>query len=54
MNEREFPITVALLFNPTTLATLWPASGSADTKLGALMELEVGHGETEVYPRIQA
>jgi hypothetical protein len=29
----------------------WPAPGSEDTELGALMELEVGHGETEVYPR---
>jgi hypothetical protein len=32
----------------------WPAPGSEDTELGALMELEVGHGETEVYPRVQA
>jgi len=32
----------------------WPASGSEDTELGVLMELEVGHGETEVYPRVQA
>jgi hypothetical protein len=32
----------------------WPAPGSEDTELGVLMELEVGHGETEVYPRIQA
>jgi hypothetical protein len=29
---------------------LWPAPGSADTELGVLMELEVRHGETEVYP----
>jgi hypothetical protein len=35
-------------------ALLWPAPGSEDTELGALMELEVGHGETEVYPRVQA
>jgi hypothetical protein len=34
--------------------SLWPAPGSEDTELGALMELEVGHGETEVYPRVQA
>ena len=33
---------------------LWPAPGSEDTELGVLMELEVGHGETEVYPRVQA
>jgi hypothetical protein len=34
--------------------TTWPAPGSEDTELGVLMELEVGHGETEVYPRVQA
>jgi hypothetical protein len=32
----------------------WPAPGSEDTELGALMEPEVGHGETEVYARVQA
>jgi len=32
----------------------WPAPGSEDTELGVLMELEVGHGETEVYARVQA
>jgi hypothetical protein len=32
----------------------WPAPGSEDTDLGVLMEPEVGHGETEVYPRVQA
>jgi hypothetical protein len=32
----------------------WPAPRSEDTELGVLMELEVGHGETEVYPRVQA
>jgi hypothetical protein len=36
----------------TTIA--WPAPGSEDTELGVLMELEVGHGETEVYARVQA
>jgi hypothetical protein len=25
-----------------------------DIELGVLMELEVGHGETEVYPQVQA
>ncbi len=35
-------------------SALWPAPGSEDTELGVLMELEVGHGETEVYPRVQA
>jgi hypothetical protein len=33
---------------------IWPAPGSEDTELGVLMEPEVGHGETEVYPRVQA
>jgi hypothetical protein len=33
---------------------IWPAPGSADTELGVLMEPEVSHGETEVYPRVQA
>ena len=28
----------------------WPAPGFEDTELGVLMEPEVGHGETEVYP----
>ena len=32
----------------------WPAPGSEDTELGVLMELEVGHGETEVYAGVQA
>ena len=32
----------------------WPAPGSEDTELGVLMEPEVGHGETKVYPRVQA
>jgi hypothetical protein len=32
----------------------WPAPGSEDTELGVLMELEVCHGETKVYPRVQA
>jgi hypothetical protein len=31
----------------------WPAPGSEDIELGVLMELEVGHGETEVYARVQ-
>jgi hypothetical protein len=35
------------------LDTYWPAPGSEDTELGVLMELEVGHGETEVYARVQ-
>ncbi len=35
-------------------SSVWPAPGSEDTELGVLMELEVGHGETEVYPGVQA
>jgi hypothetical protein len=35
-------------------AALWPAAGSADTELGVMMEPEVGHGEAEVYTRVQA
>jgi hypothetical protein len=35
-------------------AEVWPAPGSEDTELGVLMELEVGHGETEVHAGIQA
>jgi hypothetical protein len=41
-------------FKFTGWATWWPAPGSEDTELGVLMEPEVGHGETEVYPRVQA
>ena len=33
---------------------VWPAPGSEDTELGVLMEPEVGHGEAEVYTRVQA
>jgi hypothetical protein len=33
---------------------VWPAPGSEETELGVLMELEVSHGETEVYTGIQA
>jgi hypothetical protein len=38
----------------TVNSAMWPAPGSEDTELGVLMELEVGHGETEVYARVQA
>jgi hypothetical protein len=34
--------------------SIWPAPGSEDTELGVLMEPEVGHGEAEVYTRVQA
>jgi fido (protein-threonine AMPylation protein) len=33
---------------------IWPAPGSADTELGVLMDLEVGHGETKIYAGVQA
>jgi DNA-binding transcriptional regulator LsrR (DeoR family) len=32
----------------------WAAAGSKDTELGVKMEPEVGHGATEIYPRVQA
>ena len=38
----------------TKLFEYWPAPGSEDTELGVLMEPEVGHGATEVYPGVQA
>jgi hypothetical protein len=38
----------------TNVLEPWPAPGSEDTELGVLMEPEVGHGEAEVYTRVQA
>jgi hypothetical protein len=32
----------------------WPAPCSEDTELGVFMEREVSHGETKVYPGVQA
>jgi hypothetical protein len=46
LNEQPGPIPQPLV--------KWPAPGSEDTELGVLMEPEVGHGETEVYSRVQA
>jgi hypothetical protein len=40
--------------DPADIPVYWPAPGSEDTELGVLMEPEVGHGETEVYARVQA
>jgi len=40
--------------HPAASYDTWPAPGSADTELGVLMEPEVCHGETEVYPGVQA
>ena len=42
------------LIIPNKSMPLWPAPGSEDTELGVLMEPEVGHGATEVYPGVQA
>jgi|SRR6266446_8779491 len=48
-------LTITITLTPgSTDSVSWPAPGSEDTELGVLMELEVGHGETEVYPRVQA
>ena len=40
--------------NAAAKAGTWPAPGSEDTELGVLVELEVDHGEAEVYARVQA
>ena len=46
---------VALLtFIGNNKTELWPAAGSEDTWLSVNMELEVDHGETEVYTGVQA
>jgi len=47
-------IEVPTTYEPARTEPVWPAPGSEDTELGVLMEPEVGHGETEVYPRVQA
>jgi hypothetical protein len=39
---------------PRTIIATWPAPGFEDAELGVFMEPEVSHGETEVYPRVQA
>jgi hypothetical protein len=33
--------------------TEWPAVGSEDNELDVMMEPEVGHGATKVYPRVK-
>jgi hypothetical protein len=38
------------IFDTSNGKGYWPAPGSEDTELGVLMELEVRHGEAEVYP----
>lgn len=32
----------------------WPAAGFKDTELGVSMKLEVSHGATQVYARVQS
>jgi hypothetical protein len=39
---------------PILGSRVWPAPGFEDTELGVFTEPEVSHGETEVYPRVQA
>jgi hypothetical protein len=50
----SIPKSLSRFLAASTTCSSWPAPGSEDTELGVLMELEVGHGETEVYPRVQA
>jgi hypothetical protein len=45
-------LAVAYLLRAT--ARYWPAPGSEDTELGVLMDLEVGHEETEVHAGVRA
>jgi hypothetical protein len=52
--DRRYPDQPLFLVTLTdifcTTEHKWPAPGSEDTELGVLMELEVRHGEAEVYP----
>ena len=48
------PALFAATTNSFLDSVVWPAPGSEDTELGVLMEPEVGHGEAEVYTRVQA
>ena len=43
-----------VVFQRDVADILWPAPGSEDTKFGVTMGPEVGHGEAEVYARVQA
>jgi hypothetical protein len=52
LNSASFPKVLGVRIDPKS--STWPAPGSEDTELGVLMELEVGHGETEVHARVQA
>src|SRR5262249_46328335 len=51
--ERELRTVIVWISLYILFGSLWPAPGSEDTELGVLMEPEVGHGETKVYPRVQ-
>jgi hypothetical protein len=50
----EEPLNFVAREKATAAAKVWPAPGSEDTELGVFMELEVGHGKTEVYAGVQA
>jgi catalase (peroxidase I) len=47
-------VGVFVIALPIIVPAVWPAAGSEDTELGVLLEPEVGHGEAEVYTRVQA
>jgi hypothetical protein len=53
-NTRQRMGAVAARAGWIVISPDWAAAGSEDTELGVLMELEVGHGETEVYAGVQA
>jgi hypothetical protein len=54
MEEEEEDASIDLTDIDAENSLEWPAPGFADTELGVLMELEVCHGETEVYTGVQA
>jgi hypothetical protein len=54
VDNRSEPRRMTARRLPYSPNAIWPAPGSEDTELGVLMELEVDHGETEVYAGVQA
>jgi hypothetical protein len=52
--RRSFGTSSSLPGAGSWVRSRWPAAGSEDTELGVKMEPEVGHGETEIYPQVQA
>jgi hypothetical protein len=56
--EEKFRVNVQtrrhVMQNFDKILPIWPAPGSEDTELGVFMELEVSHGKTKVYTRVQA